>query len=138
MGSITCHIMSLIINSFKGEQTHTHINMHTDFLDESNFKKQCAHQQFKRNVATCLKQPWAPDLHYFQTFIYTSYRILVVVIIIIRIQPHHCAKIRHKLKFTSIYCLILAYSYTQYVAMQLYSLYPLANINWFAFHSAFC
>ena len=38
MGSTTCHIMLLAINSL-GVYTHTHRHTHTNFLHKSNFKK---------------------------------------------------------------------------------------------------
>ena len=41
IGSISFHIMLLVINSLRGGHTYmqTHTHAHTDFLDKSNFKK---------------------------------------------------------------------------------------------------
>ena len=39
IGSISCHITPLVINSLGGGHTHTHTNMHTDICRQSNSKK---------------------------------------------------------------------------------------------------
>ena len=39
MGSISCHITPLVINSLGGGDTHTHTHMHTDVHGQSNSKK---------------------------------------------------------------------------------------------------
>ena len=44
MGSISCHIMTLVTNSLRRDthasaRTHTHTNTHTNIADKRNFKK---------------------------------------------------------------------------------------------------